>query len=153
MQAKPTSGELWSLSCEAGSVERERSELRNLPCGTRSAERESKGTKATIDKIPSWTVFTWSPGCPPLQQSFLHTSHWSSWTVFTWTPRCHLLQKSLLHTSHWEIFLIIPHLLMKITNNYNFIIMFPIPSLSKPWEDIPLTQSFWTKFCPWLKLV
>ena len=75
------------------------------------------------------------------------------WTVFTWTVRCHLLQKSLLHTSHWEIFLIIPHLLMRITNNYNFIIMFPIPSLSKPWEDIPLTQSFWTKFCPWLKLV
>ena len=23
-----------------------------------------------------------------------------SWTVFTWTPRCHLLQESLLHTSH-----------------------------------------------------
>ena len=64
------------------------------------------------------------------------------WTVFTWTLRCNLLQKSLQHTSHWEIFLIIPHLLMKITNNYNFIIMFPIPSLSKPWEDIPLTQSF-----------
>ena len=50
MQAKPTLGELWSLSCEAGSVERERSELRNLPCETRSAERESKGTKAIIDK-------------------------------------------------------------------------------------------------------
>ncbi len=49
MQAKQTLGELWSLSCEAGSVERERSELRNLPCETRSAERESKGTKATSD--------------------------------------------------------------------------------------------------------
>ena len=30
-------------------VERERSELRNLPCETRSAERESKGTKTTVD--------------------------------------------------------------------------------------------------------
>ena len=49
MQAKPTLGELWSLSCEAGSVERERSDLRNLPCETRSAEHESKGTKATSD--------------------------------------------------------------------------------------------------------
>ena len=49
LEAKPTLGELWSLSCGAGGVERERSELRNPPCGTRSAERESKGTKTTVD--------------------------------------------------------------------------------------------------------
>ena len=49
LEAKQTLGELWSLSCVAGGVERERSELRNPPCGTRSAERESKGTKATSD--------------------------------------------------------------------------------------------------------
>ena len=49
LEAKPTLGELWSLSCGAGGVERERSELRNPPCGTRSAERESKGAKTTVD--------------------------------------------------------------------------------------------------------
>ena len=76
-------------------------------------------------KIPSWTVFTWSPGWPHFSNtSCIHhiVANLPPWTVFTWTPRCHLLQRSLLHTSHWEIFLIIPHLLMKITNNYNFIL-------------------------------
>ena len=33
LEAKPTLGELWSLSCGAGGVERERSELRNAKCG------------------------------------------------------------------------------------------------------------------------
>ena len=72
MQAKPTSGELWSLSCEAGSVERERNKLRNLPCVTQSAERESKGTKATIDKDSFMNCLHMITRVPPLQQSFLH---------------------------------------------------------------------------------
>ena len=45
-QAQKTLGEQWSVSCGAGAVERERSELRNAPCGMRAAERESKGPKA-----------------------------------------------------------------------------------------------------------
>ena len=52
LEAKPTLGELWSLSCGAGSVEHECSELWNAPCGTQSAERESKGTEA---KISDWS--------------------------------------------------------------------------------------------------
>ena len=159
MQAKPTLGELWSLSCEAGSVERERSELRNLPCETRSAERESKGTKATNDKDSFMNYLHMIPRVPlsfwkntdkvfhwpemvyfkinfrikylfhpisstfkqlSIQSSFMSRSHMiskvlhisafflanitmenlPSWTVFTWTPRCHLLHESLLHTSH-----------------------------------------------------
>ena len=69
------------------------------------------------------------------ESSFMNSLHMNSKVPFT----------SGILTAYitlGDIFLIIPHLLMKITNNYNFIIMFPIPSLSKPWEDIPLTQSF-----------
>ena len=65
----------------------------------------------------------------------------------------HMISKVLLICAFFIAYITVMY---EITNNYNFKkikIMFPIPSLSKPWEDIPFTQSFWTKFCPWLKLV
>ena len=85
------------------------------------------------------------------ESSFMHSLHMDSKVLITSAALPAYITLVILPMNIFHIWS--KHLLMKITNNYNFKIMFPIPSLSRPWEDIPLTQSFWTKFCPWPKLV
>ena len=66
MQAKQTLGELWRLSWEAGSVERERSELRNAS----PKARKSQVWKQKLSKIWSQGILGGSrepilPTCGP----------------------------------------------------------------------------------------
>ena len=110
-------------------------------------------TNITLDQTPFIYSATCSPRYSLLLKFFPQTSHLSR-SLFMNSTTCfpshspHL--ESSLQSSQWvHLFLFSRTTFIFMTN---IIIVLPILSSSGAWEDKPLTQSFWTKFCPPLSL-